>query len=75
LSVSGTDELLERVRERRLLPLPADRKRIRKQARVSLREMAAALGVSHTSVRNWERGATPREHQAAYADLLARLST
>jgi DNA-binding transcriptional regulator YiaG len=75
LTVDGTDELLRRVRARRRLPLPAERRRIRRQARVSLREMAGALGVSHGTIRNWEAGATPREHRAAYARLLKKLET
>jgi transcriptional regulator with XRE-family HTH domain len=69
------DELLERVRSRRQLPAPAERRRIRKAAGVSLRDMAAAIGVSHTAVAAWEAGATPREHRGAYAQLLAELRT
>ncbi len=65
--------LLERVRSKRKLPIPAQRRRIREEAGISLRAMAAALKVSHTAVASWERGATPREHVAAYAQLLTEL--
>ena len=70
---SGIDELLERVRSKRKLPPAEERRRIRKAARVSLRDVASALGVSHSLVRHWEHGGTPREHRAAYAELLDRL--
>lgn len=36
------------------LPPPAERRRVREAAGVSMRELAAALGVTHGSVRNWE---------------------
>jgi transcriptional regulator with XRE-family HTH domain len=70
---TGTEQLLEQVRSRRRLPPPAERRRIRKQAGVSLRDMGAALGVSHSLVAKWEAGATPRERREAYAQLLADL--
>ena len=70
---SGVDELLERVRSRRTLPAPAERRRIREAAGVSIREVARALGASHTAVASWEAGATPREHRAAFAGLLEEL--
>lgn len=69
----SVDELLERVRSRRTLPLPAERRRIREAAELSLRDVAEVLGVSHTAVASWEAGATPREHRAAYARLLEEL--
>ena len=68
--MTSVDELLERVRSRRKLPIAKERRRIREQAGCSLRDVAAALGVSHTAVASWESGATPREHHAAYAQLL-----
>lgn len=46
---------------------------MRQEAGVSLREMAAALGVTHSLVRYWEEKGDPREQRAAYADLLQRL--
>jgi len=67
------DELLERVRARRQLPSVVERRKIREEAGVSLRDLAAVLGVSHSLVRYWESGGTPREHRVAYAELLARL--
>lgn len=66
----GPDQLLERLRSRRGLPVASERQRIRIEAGASLRDVAQALGVSHTAVRSWEAGATPREHYAAYARLL-----
>jgi DNA-binding transcriptional regulator YiaG len=70
---SGVDELLERVRSRRKLPTTSERRRIRQAAGVSLRDVAVALGVSHTAVAKWEEGATPREQRDAYARLLEEL--
>jgi transcriptional regulator with XRE-family HTH domain len=69
----SVDELLEQVRSRRKLPVPVERRRIRESAKLSLRDVAAALGVSHTAVSSWEAGATPREHRADYARLLDEL--
>lgn len=71
---SGVDELLERVRAQRRLPVPSERCRIRKAAGLTLRDVATALGVSHTAVAKWEAGAMPREQRDAYADLLAELT-
>jgi DNA-binding transcriptional regulator YiaG len=65
--------LVERVRARRHLPAPTERRAIRERAGVSLREAGAALGVSHAAVSRWERGSTPRQHAAAYAQLLDEL--
>jgi DNA-binding transcriptional regulator YiaG len=73
MNATSVDELLDRVRTRRELPAPADRRRIREAAGVSLRDVAAAVGVSHTAVATWEAGATPREHRAAYVRLLNEL--
>jgi transcriptional regulator with XRE-family HTH domain len=70
---SGVDDLLERVRSRRKLPAKSERRRIREAAGVSLRDIAVALGVSHTAVAKWEDGATPRERRDAYARLLEEL--
>lgn len=65
--------LLEQVRSRRRLPVPAERRRIREEAGISLRAVAGALGVSHTAVASWERGSTPREHRSEYAQLLQEI--
>lgn len=73
---TSTDVLLQQVRARRSLPPAAERRQIRERARVSLRQIAAAMSppVSHATVRNWEDGGTPRErHRKQYADLLAEL--
>lgn len=50
------ETLLERTRTRRSLPDPATRRAIRKAARVSMHELAKALGVSHETISGWERG-------------------
>ena len=67
--------LLERVRARRVLPVPDERRRIREAADVSQRELATALGVSWTAIWRWETGGRPRnaEHEVAYAHLLRQL--
>jgi DNA-binding XRE family transcriptional regulator len=70
------DELLERVRSRRLgLPVASERKRIREDAGCSLREMAAAVGTSAMTIRRWENGARPRDpqHLTTYRRLLTEL--
>jgi DNA-binding transcriptional regulator YiaG len=71
----SVDRLLERSRDRRELPPPALRKALREGARLSKREVAAALGVSTMAVVHWERGTRfPRPaHLAAYAGLLRSL--
>lgn len=48
-------ELLERVRARRVLPVAAERRRIREAADVSQHELAKALGVSWTASYRWEK--------------------
>ena len=73
MAATSVDELVERIRSRRELPDAAERRRIRIAAGVSLRDVAAAVGVSHTAVATWEAGATPREHRAAYVRLLDEL--
>ena len=65
--------LLDQVRSRRRLPVPRERRRIREDAGLSLRAVAAAIGVSHTAVASWEAGGVPREHTAAYARFLEEL--
>ena len=70
----GVDELLERARSKRELPVASERSRIRKAAKVSQREVALALGVSHTAVAKWEAGSMPRDSRAAYARLLDELA-
>jgi len=73
---AAQSELLERVRARRVLPIAAERRRIREAASVSQHELAKALGVSWTAIWRWEQGSRPREHrhEIAYADLLNELA-
>ena len=67
-------ELLERLRAKRELPPPEERRRIRQSAGASLRDIAREVGVSHTAVRRWETTrAVPREARIAYARLLDEL--
>jgi transcriptional regulator with XRE-family HTH domain len=68
-------ELLARVRSRRQLPLPAERRLIRERAGVSLRELGVAIGVSHVAIARWEAGGQPAgpEHVAAYGRILDEL--
>jgi transcriptional regulator with XRE-family HTH domain len=73
---TGVDELLEQVRSKRQLPVPEVRRRIRLAAGVSVRELAKALGVSHTAVASWEppEGRTPsRGLRDEYRRLLEEL--
>jgi DNA-binding transcriptional regulator YiaG len=71
---NGVDELLERLHTRRQLPPKSERRLIREAANVTLRDVALALGVSHTAVQKWEDGATPREPlKSDYARLLKEL--
>jgi DNA-binding transcriptional regulator YiaG len=68
-------ELVERARAANRLPAPWRRRQIRESARVSQRELAAALGVTVMAVNRWERGlVNPRgRYAAAYAALLEQL--
>jgi DNA-binding transcriptional regulator YiaG len=70
-----TEALLERLRSRQQLPLGPERRRIREAAGVSLRQLAAAIGVSAMAIMRWEQGATPRDpaHLHAYGRLLQEL--
>ncbi len=54
------------------LPPPAERRRLRKAVRGTLRHIAAELKVSETAVSYWERGICepgPR-HRVAYRQVL-----
>ena len=57
------------------LPSIDERQAIRRGARISLRRVGQALGVSDVTVLRWERGtAEPTlEHAAAYRTLLEEL--
>ncbi|MGH2934979.1 MAG: helix-turn-helix domain-containing protein [Gaiellaceae bacterium] len=69
------EELLAQLRARRALPQAAERRRIREEAGVSLRQLGAALGASPMAVFRWENGAQPRNPIQAreYAVLLDEL--
>jgi DNA-binding transcriptional regulator YiaG len=73
--ISSVDDLLAHHHLRRKLPPAAERQRIRQAAGISLRELAAALGVSHMAVVRWEAGARPADpaHVASYGRLLNEL--
>ena len=66
--------LVERVRATRLPP-PAQRRAIRMAVGVTLREIAAEIGVGQLAVSQWERGiCEPRtEHAIAYRLVLEQL--
>jgi hypothetical protein len=76
LETMTENALLDQVRSQRKLPSAARRRRIREDAGVSLRQLAAAVGdISHMGVARWEAGATPAspEHVAAYGRILRKL--
>uniref|UniRef100_A0AAU2JV60 Helix-turn-helix domain-containing protein n=1 Tax=Streptomyces sp. NBC_00049 TaxID=2903617 RepID=A0AAU2JV60_9ACTN len=58
------------------LPPPTERRRLREAAELSHEDVAAAMGVTVTTVRSWEAGRThPRGRKRdAYARFLARLA-
>ncbi|WP_030210948.1 helix-turn-helix domain-containing protein [Streptomyces sp. NRRL S-87] len=58
------------------LPSPKERRRLREAGGLSPDELAAAMGVTTTTVRSWETGRTePRGRKLeAYAKLLTRLA-
>lgn len=72
---NGASPLAELVRASRLPP-PAERRRIRLAAGVSLRRMGDALGVTAPTVHNWENsGDGPSmENAARYRALLEQLA-
>ncbi|MFG2317707.1 telomere-associated protein Tap [Streptomyces tendae] len=64
------------VASRSVLPLPAERKRLRQAHGLTLDEVAAALDVRRATVSGWESGKTePRPpEREAYARLLGKLA-
>jgi DNA-binding transcriptional regulator YiaG len=58
-----------------MLPSPAARRRIRRRAGLSLRDVARLVGVSVAAASRWETGemSPNREHSLVYGDLLRRL--
>lgn len=71
---TGTSPLADLVRASRL-PEPAERRRIRRTAGVSLRRVADEIGVSEMAVSAWERGEwnPSLENAAKYRTLLDEL--
>jgi transcriptional regulator with XRE-family HTH domain len=69
---TGLDELTTRVRTRASLPPPAERRKLREAAGVSLADVARVVGCSPTSVFTWERGVyEPRgDNLTGYAEVL-----
>jgi DNA-binding transcriptional regulator YiaG len=72
LSPLTEEELLAQVRSKQKLPPKKERRRIRERADVSIRELAAAIGVSHMAIVRWEAGSTPADpdHVVAYGRIL-----
>ncbi len=72
---TGVASLAELVRASRL-PVPAERRRIREAAGVSLRRMGDALGVTAPTVHNWENDheGPSMENAAKYRALLDELA-
>ncbi len=64
------------VAARRVLPSPAERRRIRAAAGISLSELAEPLGVSKATVAAWESGRNrpSRHHVEAYLRILGVMS-
>jgi transcriptional regulator with XRE-family HTH domain len=68
------DGVLDRLTLKAMLPPPDERKRIRKAAGASRREVAEAVGVDGETVLKWESGVGPgARNLSAYADVLAEL--
>lgn len=72
---TGVSTLAELVRASQL-PSIAERKRVRKAADVSLRQVGEALGVSGETVWNWENGkdGPSKENAPRYRALLDQLA-
>lgn len=73
-SATPAEQLAQRVRSARL-PSPDERARIRREARLPLRDFAEALGVTTATVYRWETGGVEPKaaHAVAYADLLNKI--
>ena len=61
---------------RRMLPPPAQRREIRREAGLSQEDLAFALGVNGTTLCRWESGERQPsdEHVVGYQQVLAHLS-
>lgn len=70
-----TPDALRRAAQVRVFCASGEARRVREDARVSLREMAATVGVDHKTIDRWERGVRfpTTAHVAAYADALDAL--
>jgi transcriptional regulator with XRE-family HTH domain len=66
------DDLIRRAKNRNGLPPYAERRQIRTNARVSMRDLGDAVGVSHVAIAHWEAGQNPRkpEHLERYKRAL-----
>ncbi len=70
------DQALRDAALRRLLPRPAELRRVRRQAGIPTAAVASDLGVTETAVRRYEGGSrTPRDPKvvAAYLEILRRM--
>lgn len=75
--MKNVDTLIARSRTRRTLPEPRLRALIREGAKLSQREVAAALHVFPSTISRWESGQRePRDGEVltAYVELLERLA-
>lgn len=75
MTATITERIGIRMRLRRDLPEPAERRKIRETAGLSQQELAAAMGVSRQAVTFWERGErTPRgQYLDRYVEALRAL--
>lgn len=71
-----TDELIAKARVRNTVPEPAVRRLLRKRARLTQAEVAAAVGVTQAAVARWEKGdRNPNARFApVYVNLLDRIA-
>lgn len=68
-------QVLQLVRDRRPLPPPERRVELRKGARLRLKDIAGLIGVTPTTVWNWERGIEPKpKYYDAYREVLETLA-
>jgi DNA-binding transcriptional regulator YiaG len=67
-----TRNLRRRLARRHELPPPAECRRLREAAGLSLREVAEPIGVTTAAVQHWERGRrqVSNEHLEAYVCVL-----
>ena len=58
------------------LPEPAERTRLRTSLQMTLRDVAASIGVTPQAVSFWEQGGTPSDpYLRAYVELLERVAS